>query len=70
MSHAERCPVCNGSGKVKTGDLYSTIGLYEFLPCHGCGGCGWVTVQDQFYSSCTCHLKGRTTGTEICLVHG
>ena len=30
--HAEKCPVCNGSGR------------YEEKTCHGCGGLGWVTV--------------------------
>lgn len=37
MSHAERCPVCAGTGKVKA------------ERCHGCGGSGWVTVQDSVY---------------------
>ena len=31
MSHAELCPVCNGTG---------------VLPCRGCNGLGWVTVHD------------------------
>lgn len=35
MSHAERCPVCNGSGK------------YEEKECHGCNGKGWITVEDK-----------------------
>jgi hypothetical protein len=35
MSHAEKCPVCEGSGK------------YEKAQCHGCEGKGWVTVQDD-----------------------
>lgn len=34
MSHAEKCPVCEGSGKVET-------------KCHGCDGKGWVEVQDN-----------------------
>mgnify|MGYP001586940516 CR=1 FL=1 len=49
MSHAEKCPVCGGSGIVhpdypvitKDG-LISTAGI----TCKGCGGLGWVTVQD------------------------
>ena len=35
MTHAEKCPVCNGKGKVKK------------ETCYGCLGYGWVTVQDQ-----------------------
>jgi len=34
MAHAEKCPVCDGSGQ------------YEFRECHGCGGKGWITVED------------------------
>ena len=34
------CPVCNGSGK---------YGAPEILrDCHGCGGKGWVEVQDSY----------------------
>ncbi len=51
MNHAEKCPVCNGRGKLPldlekgvhgTGELssYSQI-------CHGCGGKGWVVVPDD-----------------------
>ena len=35
MSHAEKCPVCNGIGK------------YEKEQCHGCNGTGWITVHDK-----------------------
>jgi len=35
MVHAEKCPVCNGSGK------------YEEKDCHGCNGKGWITVEDS-----------------------
>lgn len=35
MAHAERCPVCEGKGKV------------ESQPCHGCFGLGWVSIYDQ-----------------------
>lgn len=34
MAHAEKCPVCEGSGK------------YENRECHGCQGKGWVQVGD------------------------
>lgn len=34
MAHAEKCPVCNGTGKV------------DDKSCHGCYGLGWVTIYD------------------------
>jgi DnaJ-class molecular chaperone len=45
MAHAEKCPVCYGSGRVKVGYPLATID-YGDKTCHGCGGTGWVTVQD------------------------
>lgn len=33
--HAERCPVCTGTGKI------------EKETCHGCNGKGWVEVTDN-----------------------
>jgi DnaJ-class molecular chaperone len=48
-SHAEVCPICHGSGKI-------TDSLTGYTPtntepntryCHGCGGKGWVSVQDR-----------------------
>ena len=43
MSHAERCPVCEGSGQV-----YDTWEPGGTAPpkriCHGCNGRGWVEV--------------------------
>jgi len=49
MMHAERCPVCGGSGKlVVSTDTTTTVPLT--VTCHGCGGCGgrcWVEVQDM-----------------------
>ncbi len=43
MAHAETCPVCQGTGKV-----YGVLetGAFPTQTCHGCGGAGWVTVQD------------------------
>ena len=38
MSHAEKCPVCEGSGLPHEGLLLETA-------CHGCGGKGWVEVS-------------------------
>jgi len=34
MAHAEKCPVCLGTGH------------WNLKPCHGCEGKGWVEVQD------------------------
>lgn len=34
MAHAEICPVCKGERDGK--------------PCHGCGGKGWVTIEDNY----------------------
>jgi len=58
MSHAERCPVCCGSGKIKDNN------------CHGCLGKGWIEVSDTHASGCTCYLKGKTTANISCPVHG
>lgn len=33
MSHAEKCPVCGGTGK------------WCSRTCHGCNGQGWITVD-------------------------
>lgn len=47
MSHAEKCPICQGAG---------TIVKFEYPPatcvtvptiCHGCNGKGWITVEDE-----------------------
>ena len=34
MAHSEICPICKGSGKIKKDT------------CHGCGGKGWIEVND------------------------
>ena len=53
MSHSEVCPVCNGTGKIKTyldpfGFGYSTSGNgYIEKTCHGCQGKGWITIEDK-----------------------
>lgn len=48
LSHAEICPVCRGTGKYTIYNTYvnSTFTPYSEQTCHGCGGKGWVTVQD------------------------
>ena len=46
MAHAEKCPLCNGSGKKST-VIPSGTDTQGFVtsPCHGCGGQGWVLVE-------------------------
>lgn len=52
MAHAEKCPVCNGSGKVEeiipynygSSSLSTPINIKT---CHGCNGSGWITVPDE-----------------------
>jgi len=43
MSHAERCPVCHGSGKIWKGVGTSSTGYED--SCYGCNGKGWVSVE-------------------------
>jgi len=43
MAHAEKCPICYGSGKAHTDYKVEIVGE----PCHGCGGRGWVEVADE-----------------------
>ena len=52
MAHSEVCPICKGKGTVVK-DVGGGIGK-EDLPCHGCSGKGWITIQDgniQWYPS-------------------
>ena len=44
-SHAEKCPICGGSGELP--DLHWATSTCSFTKrCHGCGGRGWVVVKD------------------------
>ena len=45
MAHSEKCPVCEGSGK-----LPGDTGTTDCTPvtCHGCYGRGWVTVGVEY----------------------
>ena len=43
MAHAEICPICNGEGQVKDKRNPSPHAMKQ---CHGCGGTGWITVQE------------------------
>lgn len=54
MSHTEVCPVCGGTGKYTDTYEVSTeseegtgIPQYRTRICHGCGGKGWVTIEDN-----------------------
>jgi len=44
MAHAERCPLCLGTGN-KNGVESNPFGTTEI--CHGCGGKGWVEVTEE-----------------------
>ncbi len=55
MAHAEKCPICEGSGvRWPNGNVcyeerpVRWIRKHRDLPiCHGCNGKGWVTVVDN-----------------------
>ena len=49
MSHAERCPVCYGSGKYTPINGGCSSGVPQPQTCHGCGGKGWVEVGDYVW---------------------
>ena len=46
MAHAEKCPVCGGSGVIVDSEFGRSTAAQATKPCHGCGGSGWVTVHD------------------------
>ena len=43
MAHAEKCPICNGTGNLAK-EMYPYEGTRQ--SCHGCNGKGWVEVAD------------------------
>ena len=54
MAHAEKCPICLGEGFVYKVPKEITGVFTRFLlqssykqTCHGCGGKGWIEIQDQ-----------------------
>uniref|UniRef100_A0A6M3K604 Putative chaperone n=1 Tax=viral metagenome TaxID=1070528 RepID=A0A6M3K604_9ZZZZ len=51
MTHAEICPVCKGTGEkvVKESTSYGTC-TFE-TKCNGCGGKGWIAIEDKNESS-------------------
>ena len=46
MSHAEICPVCKGKGTKRS--VNGIAGDEAPIPCHGCGGRGWVEVGTEY----------------------
>lgn len=47
MAHAEKCPICLGKGKIAYTGKEAVIPWIEQPNCYGCGGKGWVEIQDQ-----------------------
>lgn len=47
MAHAERCPVCGGSGNVSPPHDPNVTSVPIPSTCHACHGMGWVTVYDS-----------------------
>ena len=48
MAHAEKCPVCNGTGTVVVlPDPRGTSAVPTYQVCHGCGGRGWVVIPTE-----------------------
>jgi len=46
MGKAQTCPVCLGKGKIYDAESFGKTYKDKYKTCHGCGGKGWVTVQD------------------------
>ena len=43
---AQLCPVCNGSGTIAIPPPKdSTSNIWGSKTCHGCGGKGWIVVE-------------------------
>lgn len=76
MAHAERCPICNGQGKIRKDSVLdwepNPNRAWEMMPCHGCGGVGWITVYDEIWhtGACICAQKGKTSAEMPCPIHG
>lgn len=47
VMHAERCPVCQGVGRVCSPPPVSTSAAIVWVTCPGCWGRGWVEVSDN-----------------------
>lgn len=48
MAHAEKCPVCDGNGKVVHIPDPNIVRPIVEETCNGCGGKGWITVDDSY----------------------
>ncbi len=46
MAKAQLCPICGGRGTVRTEDSEWSTAPPQTKPCYGCGGKGWVSVDD------------------------
>ena len=44
--HSEICPICNGKGKIPNPE---NVTAPTKITCYGCGGLGWIPVQDDYY---------------------
>jgi len=44
VAHAEKCPICGGTGNADR--TWATDSMIRIETCNGCFGTGWVTVQD------------------------
>ena len=44
--HADKCPVCDGTGRVSHISI-DGVGYGEPVTCNGCNGKGWVSVMDS-----------------------
>ena len=54
MAHAEKCPVCEGTGNNVIAEEEPPMNT-----CKGCGGKGWVEVEDSPHTTTT----GNDLGT-------
>ena len=70
MTHAEKCPICHGRGKLTYqlyyGESFTSGGMIDHM-CHGCNGKGWVEVNDNnmgclFPNYNISHQKSTTEG--------
>lgn len=46
MAHVQKCPICGGKGQIQD-ETQLTTTCPSTKTCHGCGGKGWVEVQDN-----------------------
>jgi len=70
MSHAEKCPICYGSGILRWIDGVELTGIVldgqSEKQCHGCDGKGWLCVPDEVVQEDILgkyHLLSKHSGT-------